>query len=29
MNEIILVLLQKLIAQEADIQGIVMTNWDV
>lgn len=29
MNEIILVLLQKLIIREADIQGIVMINWDV
>jgi hypothetical protein len=29
MNEIILVLLQKLIVREADIQGIVMINWDV
>ena len=29
MNEIILALLQKLIVREADIQGIVMINWDV
>lgn len=29
MNEIIMVLLQKLIIREADIQGIVMINWDV
>lgn len=29
MNEIILALLQKLIVWEADIQGIVMINWDV
>ena len=29
MNEINLALLQKLIAREADIQGIVMINWDV
>ena len=29
MNEINLALLQKLIVREADIQGIVMTNWDV
>lgn len=29
MNEINLVLLQKLIVREADIQGIVMINWDV
>jgi hypothetical protein len=29
MNEINLALLQKLIVREADIQGIVMINWDV
>jgi hypothetical protein len=29
MNEINLALLQKLIVWEADIQGIVMINWDV
>ena len=29
MNEINLVLLQKLIVRDADIQGIVMINWDV
>lgn len=29
MNEINLALLQKLIVREADMQGIVMINWDV
>lgn len=29
MNEINLALLQKLIVREADIQGIVMINWNV